>query len=374
MDRLVELKQQRRGRPRCSGARSPRRTCPGAAGSTTRTPRRSRASPPAPTWRRTTRCSPRPSSAAGSPSGIPIDDIAEYLNLTALFRNQWGFRPENGENDTEFKDRVKADAARAAGQGQGGRPARAAGRLRPLRRQRRGQRPRHLEGRERGPRSGCASPSPASARSRGSASPTSSARPARARRTSPASCSCTIGARASEETARLFAENQYQDYLFLHGLGVEMAEALAEYWHRRIREELGFADEDGPTLTGLFRQQYRGGRYSWGYPACPDLDRQRQGRGAAGRGPHRRDGQRGVPAPPRADDRRHHLPPPGGQVLRRVRPSRGPGAAGPGRTVAGALAGCCVLLLAWRAARVLPAGRRPPAPAAASPPPRSARW
>ncbi len=62
------------------------------------------------------------------------------------------------------------------------------------------------------------------------------------------------------------------NYLFLHGLGVEMAEALAEYWHRRIREELGFADEDGPTLTGLFRQQYRGGRYSWGYPACPDLE------------------------------------------------------------------------------------------------------
>jgi 5-methyltetrahydrofolate--homocysteine methyltransferase len=59
--------------------------------------------------------------------------------------------------------------------------------------------------------------------------------------------------------------------LKLHGLGVEMAEALAELWHHRVREELGFADEDGPTLTGLFRQQYRGGRYSWGYPACPDL-------------------------------------------------------------------------------------------------------
>jgi 5-methyltetrahydrofolate--homocysteine methyltransferase len=51
-----------------------------------------------------------------------------------------------------------------------------------------------------------------------------------------------------------------------------MAEALAELWHRRIREEWGFADEDGPTLTGLFKQQYRGGRYSWGYPACPDLE------------------------------------------------------------------------------------------------------
>ena len=59
-----------------------------------------------------------------------------------------------------------------------------------------------------------------------------------------------------------------------HGLSVEMTEALEEYWHRRIREEWGFADEDGPTLSGLFRQQYRGSRYSWGYPACPDLEDQ----------------------------------------------------------------------------------------------------
>jgi 5-methyltetrahydrofolate--homocysteine methyltransferase len=76
----------------------------------------------------------------------------------------------------------------------------------------------------------------------------------------------------SRAAAQLFADNEYQEYLFLHGLGVEMAEALAEYWHRRIREEWGFADEDGPTVLGLFRQQYRGGRYSWGYPACPDLE------------------------------------------------------------------------------------------------------
>ena len=138
---------------------------------------------------------------------------------------------------------------------------------------------------------------------------------------------CTIGSRASEEAARLFAENRYQDYLFLHGLSVEMAEATAEYWHKRIREELGFADEDGPTLTGLFRQQYRGGRYSWGYPACPDLDGQRQGRRAPGRRPHRRDGQRGVPAAPRADHRRHRLPPPGGQVLRGVIAGVGPAGA-----------------------------------------------
>ena len=81
-----------------------------------------------------------------------------------------------------------------------------------------------------------------------------------------------MGAAVSEATAKLFADNEYQQYLLLHGLGVEMAEALAEHWHHRIREEWGFVAEDGPTMTGLFRQQYRGGRYSWGYPACPDLE------------------------------------------------------------------------------------------------------
>ena len=82
----------------------------------------------------------------------------------------------------------------------------------------------------------------------------------------------TMGLKVSEEAARLFAGNHYQDYLHLHGLGVEMTEALAELWHKRIREEWGFVDEDGPTLGGLFRQQYRGGRYSWGYDACPNLE------------------------------------------------------------------------------------------------------
>jgi 5-methyltetrahydrofolate--homocysteine methyltransferase len=84
----------------------------------------------------------------------------------------------------------------------------------------------------------------------------------------------TIGARATERERELFAQDRYRDYLLCHGLSVEMTEALAEYWHRRIREEWGFADEDGPTLAGLFRQQYRGSRYSWGYPACPELEDQ----------------------------------------------------------------------------------------------------
>jgi 5-methyltetrahydrofolate--homocysteine methyltransferase len=81
-----------------------------------------------------------------------------------------------------------------------------------------------------------------------------------------------MGPVVSEAAAELFASNRYQDYLFLHGIGVEMTEGLAEMWHRRIREEWGFGSEDGPNVLGLFRQQYRGGRYSWGYPACPDLE------------------------------------------------------------------------------------------------------
>ena len=84
----------------------------------------------------------------------------------------------------------------------------------------------------------------------------------------------TVGAQATERERELFAADRYNDYLRCHGLSVEMTEALAELWHKRIREEWGFVGEDGPSLAGLFRQQYRGSRYSWGYPACPDLEEQ----------------------------------------------------------------------------------------------------
>jgi 5-methyltetrahydrofolate--homocysteine methyltransferase len=83
----------------------------------------------------------------------------------------------------------------------------------------------------------------------------------------------TVGARISEVTAELFAADAYRDYLELHGLSVQLTEALAEYWHKRIREELGFAAEDSPELSQLLAHQgYRGSRYSFGYPACPDLE------------------------------------------------------------------------------------------------------
>ena len=85
----------------------------------------------------------------------------------------------------------------------------------------------------------------------------------------------TVGQRASDIARDWFAGDRYQDYLYLHGLGVEMTEALAEYVHRRMRRELGFGGEDAADLRQMLRQGYRGSRYSFGYPACPNLADQR---------------------------------------------------------------------------------------------------
>jgi 5-methyltetrahydrofolate--homocysteine methyltransferase len=84
----------------------------------------------------------------------------------------------------------------------------------------------------------------------------------------------TVGRRASEYSHELFKADNYSDYLYFHGLSVESAEALAELWHKRIREELGIAGPDSPDLTRLFKQEYQGSRYSFGYPACPRLEDQ----------------------------------------------------------------------------------------------------
>ncbi|MFJ5532539.1 methionine synthase [Streptomyces sp. NPDC093261] len=82
----------------------------------------------------------------------------------------------------------------------------------------------------------------------------------------------TVGSRIGEETARLFESNSYRDYLELHGLSVQLAEALAEYWHARVRAELGFAGEDPADIEDMFALKYRGARFSLGYGACPDLE------------------------------------------------------------------------------------------------------
>ncbi len=203
--------------------------------------------------------------------GIPLDEIAAYVNETALFRNQWGYRPEKGESDEVFKDRIRPVLREQLAE------AKASGILLP----------QVVYGFF-----------PANGDGNDVVIWTDDGRTTEWGRFSfprqhedPFLCIAdffrpldsgeadyaafhivTMGGAVSEAAGRLFAEDEYAKYLLLHGLGVEMAEALAEYWHRRIREEWGFADEDGPTLKGLFRQQYRGSRYSWGYPACPDLE------------------------------------------------------------------------------------------------------
>ncbi|CAN5220464.1 methionine synthase [soil metagenome] len=203
--------------------------------------------------------------------GIPLDEIVTYVNETALFRNQWQFRPVAGEDDQAFKDRIRPifreqlAAAKAAdvlvpqvvygyfaANGEGNElvvwkdETRTAEWMR-------FSFPRQTK-----------APFLCIA---------DFFRPATSGEADYAAFHIvTMGAEVSELTARLFADDRYQEYLLVHGLGVEMAEALAEHWHRRIREEWAFADEDAPSVAGLFRQQYRGGRYSWGYPACPDLE------------------------------------------------------------------------------------------------------
>ena len=82
----------------------------------------------------------------------------------------------------------------------------------------------------------------------------------------------TMGPRISEFTHELFTSDQYQEYLYWHGFGVESAEALAELWHKRVRAELGFASDDSSSMREIFTQGYRGSRYSFGYGACPNLE------------------------------------------------------------------------------------------------------
>jgi 5-methyltetrahydrofolate--homocysteine methyltransferase len=205
--------------------------------------------------------------------GIPLDDIAAYLNETSLFRAQWGYRPDKSrqETDAEFKDRIRGElrvrlaAARTAGVLE---PAVAYG---------------YFAVNSEGDDLIVWKDETRTAEWLRFTFPRQDADPwlsiadfFRSTASGEADYAAfhvvTMGTRAAEEAARLFKENRYQDYLHLHGLGVEMTEALAELWHHRIREEWGFVSEDGPTLGGLFRQQYRGGRYSWGYEACPDLE------------------------------------------------------------------------------------------------------
>ncbi len=203
--------------------------------------------------------------------GIGLDEIAEYINETALFRNQWQYRPNEGETDADFKDRIRPllrEQLAAAKSGgylvpqvvYGYFPVNADGDdlivwtddTRTV------EQTRFHYPRQKVAPYMCIADFYRSVES--------------GEKDYAAFHIVTMGQPVSEKAAVLFAENKYNDYMVLHGIGVEMAEALAEYWHHRIRTEWGYVDQDGPSLAGLFRQQYRGGRYSWGYPACPDLE------------------------------------------------------------------------------------------------------
>ena len=203
--------------------------------------------------------------------GISLDEIAEYVNETALFRNQWQYRPLEGENDDDFKARLRPELRAQLAE------AKASGILVPQLVY--GYFPANGDGND---VVIWTDESRTTERMRFSYPRQNEApflciadffRPIESGEVDYAAFHIvTMGAKVSDAAAELFAKNEYQRYLVVHGIGVEMAEALAEFWHHRIRSEWGFVDEDGPTLHGLFRQQYRGGRYSWGYPACPDLE------------------------------------------------------------------------------------------------------
>jgi 5-methyltetrahydrofolate--homocysteine methyltransferase len=203
--------------------------------------------------------------------GISLDDIAAFINETALFRNQWGYRPEKGENDEDFKTRVRPILRERLDW------AKQEGVLVPQVVY--GYFPANADGNdvviwkdETRTAEWMRFPFP-----RQQKAPFMSIadffRPVTSDEIDYAGFHIvTMGDKISQAANELRADDKYHEYLLTHGLGVEMAEALAELWHRRIREEWGFVGEDAPALTGLFRQHYRGGRYSWGYPACPDLE------------------------------------------------------------------------------------------------------
>ncbi|HEU0130730.1 MAG TPA: methionine synthase [Mycobacteriales bacterium] len=207
--------------------------------------------------------------------GIALADYAAYLDERATFMGQWGLRGSRGGNgpsyeelvETEGRPRLRAWLARAQEEGilnaavaYGYFPCVAKGDDLIVLSEDSAERCRFTFPRQRRDRRLCIS---------------DFFRPEETGETDVVAFHVvTMGSHVSEVTAELFAKDAYRDYLELHGLSVQLTEALAEMWHRRIREELGIAGDDAPDLAGIFRQDYRGSRYSFGYPACPNLEDQ----------------------------------------------------------------------------------------------------
>jgi 5-methyltetrahydrofolate--homocysteine methyltransferase len=209
--------------------------------------------------------------------GIPVGEVAGYLNEVALFRGQWGFR-KGQQSDAEFEQSLERDARptlrrltqEAIAQGllepsvvYGYFPAQSDGDdLIIYHNDQRSERLRFRFPRQSAKQRLCLA---------------DYFRPVESGEMDVAGFHIvTVGLRASEHAQRLYAENSYQEYLYWHGFGVEMAEALAEYWHARVRTELGIQGEDGTEPRDLFAGRYRGARFSFGYPACPNLEDQQQ--------------------------------------------------------------------------------------------------
>ena len=266
----------------------------------------------------------RRSSARRSSRASRIDDIAAYINETALFRNQWQFRPEKqADGPTRPTTSSRTASARSC--------ARSWPRPRPTTcscpRSSTATSPANSDGNdlviwkdETAPPSGCASRYPAPAEGavplHRRLLPPGSPRRGRLRRL-PHRHHGRARLRGDQGPVRRRTSTRSTCW----------CTASASRWPRRwpstgttaSARSGASSTRTGRSLAGLFRQQYRGGRYSWGYPACPDLEDNEKVAELLDAGAPRHRGQRGdrLPVPARADDLRHHLPPPQGQVLRR---------------------------------------------------------
>jgi len=205
--------------------------------------------------------------------GIPLAEYGAFLDERALFLGQWGLKPARGRDgpshqelaETEGRPRLRMWLERAQTEGllqaavvQGYFPCYSEGNDLVVLDDSGGERERFRFPRQRRDRRLCLA---------------DFFRPRESGETDVVAFQLvTVGPRISEATAELFAKNAYRDYLELHGLSVQLAEALAEYWHARVRDALGISGRDPADLDGILKVGYQGCRYSFGYPACPDLE------------------------------------------------------------------------------------------------------
>jgi len=205
--------------------------------------------------------------------GIPLAEYAGFLDERALFLGQWGLKPSRGHGGVSYQelveaegrprlrmwlDRIQTEGLLQAGVVQGYFPCVSEGNDLVILNDRGGELERFSFPRQRRDRRLCLA---------------DFFRPRESGQTDVVALQLvTAGARISEATAELFAKDSYREYLELHGLSVQLAEALAEYWHARVRDALGISGADPGDLDGILRVGYQGCRYSFGYPACPNLE------------------------------------------------------------------------------------------------------